>query len=85
MPLHLVGVTRKILRNLLKAPSEMGTTLRKVLQTPAGDEGLVDRSSGDPYPFPLTAECREALWHFAMDKTAANTSYSSSWRFKTQG
>lgn len=71
MPLHLVGVTRKILRNLLKAPSEMGTTLRKVLQTPAGDEGLVDRSSGDPYPLPLTAECREALWHFAMDRTAA--------------
>ena len=63
--MHLVRVTRKLLRNISEARSEMGATLRKVLTSPPGVGGSEGGSGSDPYPLPITPECKEALWHFA--------------------
>ena len=56
----------------------MGTTLRKVLLSPPGVGGSEGGSSGNPYPLPITPECREALWHFANHRTYSATDGSQS-------
>lgn len=71
--LHTLGITRKILRNLVKAPSRLGESLRHLLVSPPGERDV--RGGGtSPFPLPLTVPCVEALRHFACCRSKTKPS-----------
>lgn len=71
-PLHVMGVTRKLIRSLVNAPTGLGASLRSILNSPVG-VGVDNKRSGcDPFPLPLTVACYEALQHFAASSFTDN-------------